>query len=40
MRIDIVTLFPELCAGYLQTSILGRAAARVLVVATISRRRP
>jgi len=30
MRIDIVTLFPELCAGYLQTSILGRAQAKGL----------
>lgn len=26
MRVDFVTLFPELCEKYLQTSILGRAA--------------
>lgn len=30
MRIDIVTLFPELCDGFLHTSILGRAAAKGL----------
>ncbi len=30
MRIDIVTLFPELCGSFLHTSILGRAAARGL----------
>lgn len=30
MRIDIVTLFPDLCEGFLHTSILGRAAARGL----------
>ena len=31
MRIDVVTLFPELFAGPLQTSIIGRAAGRGLV---------
>ena len=30
MRIDIVTLFPELCDGFLSTSILGRARAKNL----------
>ena len=30
MRIDIVTLFPELCDGFLSTSILGRARAKHL----------
>lgn len=30
MRIDIVTLFPELCDGFLSASILGRARARNL----------
>ena len=30
MRIDIVTLFPELCDGVLSTSILGRARAKGL----------
>lgn len=30
MRIDIVTLFPELCDSFLHASILGRAAARGL----------
>ena len=30
MRIDIVTLFPELCDAFLHTSILGRAAAKHL----------
>lgn len=30
MRIDIVTLFPELCEGFLHTSILGRAADKGL----------
>ena len=30
MRIDIVTLFPELCDTFLHTSILGRAAAKGL----------
>ena len=30
MRIDIVTLFPELCDGFLGTSILGRARAKNL----------
>lgn len=30
MRIDIVTLFPELCDSFLRTSILGRAAAKGL----------
>ena len=28
MRIDIVTLFPELCDQVLSTSILGRARAK------------
>ena len=30
MRIDIVTLFPELCDGFLSASILGRARAKNL----------
>ena len=30
MRIDIVTLFPELCDSFLHASILGRAAAKHL----------
>ena len=30
MRIDIVTLFPELCDSFLSASILGRARARNL----------
>ena len=30
MRIDIVTLFPGLCDGFLSTSILGRARAKNL----------
>ena len=30
MRIDIVTLFPELCDSFLSTSILGRARAKKL----------
>ena len=30
MRIDIVTLFPELFDGFLSTSILGRARAKNL----------
>ena len=30
MRIDIVTLFPELCDTFLSTSILGRARAKNL----------
>ena len=30
MRIDIVTLFPELCDSFLSTSILGRARAKNL----------
>lgn len=30
MRIDIVTLFPELCDSFLRASILGRAAAKGL----------
>lgn len=29
MRIDIVTLFPELCDGFLSTSILGRALSLI-----------
>ena len=28
MRIDIVTLFPELCDSFLSASILGRARRR------------
>ena len=30
MRIDIVTLFPELCDSFLSASILGRARAKNL----------
>ena len=30
MRIDIVTLFPELCGSFLNASILGRAAKKGL----------
>ena len=30
MRIDIVTLFPELCQSFLGASILGRAADKGL----------
>ena len=30
MRIDIATLFPELCDGFLSASILGRARAKNL----------
>ena len=33
MRIDIVTLFPELCDSFLSASILGRALAKNLVYA-------
>ena len=28
MRVDIVTLFPEMCQQVLDTSIIGRAAKR------------
>ncbi len=31
MRIDIVTIFPEACAGYLEASIVGRARRRGLI---------
>jgi tRNA (guanine37-N1)-methyltransferase len=31
MRIDIITIFPEACAGYLETSIVGRARRRALI---------
>src|SRR5882757_7331656 len=31
LRIDIVTLFPDACAGYLDASIVGRARRRGLV---------
>ena len=39
MRIDIVTLFPELCDGFLSTSILGRARAKNLFEAHCQRSR-
>lgn len=31
MRIDVITLFPEACQGYLDASIVGRARRRGLV---------
>lgn len=34
MRIDLVTLFPEACHGYLETSIVGRARRRGLMEVT------
>ena len=34
MRIDIVTLFPELCDSFLSASILGRARAKNLFEAS------
>ncbi len=37
MRIDIVTLFPELCDSFLSTSILGRARAKNLLKRTATR---
>lgn len=37
MRIDIVTLFPELCDGFLSTSILGRARAKTCLKRTATR---
>ena len=36
MRIDIVTLFPELCDGFLSASILGRARGQEPVRSPLS----
>lgn len=37
MRIDIVTLFPELCDSFLSASILGRARAKTCSRRTATR---
>ena len=31
MRVDIVTLFPEMCQQVLDASIIGRAAKRLII---------
>ena len=37
MRVDIVTLFPEMCQQVLDASILGRAAKRGYIRRTATR---
>ena len=37
MRVDIVTLFPEMCQQVLDASIIGRAAKRGYIETTATR---
>ena len=37
MRVDIVTLFPEMCQQVLDASIIGRAAKKALLRPTATR---
>ncbi|HEX3132860.1 MAG TPA: hypothetical protein VHX44_04665 [Planctomycetota bacterium] len=34
MKIDLITLFPDICEAYLDASIVGRARRRALIDAT------
>ena len=35
LRVDVLTIFPELFRGFLETSLLGKAQERGLVAVTI-----
>ncbi len=37
MRVDIVTLFPEMCQQVLDASIMGRAAPKICIERTATR---